>query len=125
MLEFKKERIDGKTITEYETEISQYNKKSLDINRYKEYIQKKNEINNKLFKFYERYVFGKLKLNGYINRVRSEQKMINKFKKMFGDTNNVVVCFGDFEQRKHMKYKEPIKGKGIRTLFKNQVMKPI
>ena len=26
--------------------------------------------------------------------------------------------FGDYEQRKHMKYKEPIKGRGIRTLFK-------
>jgi hypothetical protein len=31
------------------------------------------------------YIFRKLKLNGYINRVRNEQKMINKFKKMFGD----------------------------------------
>jgi hypothetical protein len=44
--------------------------------------------------------------------------MINKFKKIFGDTNGIVVCFGDFEQRKHMKYKEPIKGKDIRSLFK-------
>ena len=118
VLEFKKEQIDGKTIIEYETELSQYNKKSLDINKYKEYIKKKNEINNILFPFYEKYIFRKLKLNGYINRVRNEQKMINRFKKMFGDINDVVVCFGDFEQHKHMKYKEPIKGKGIRTLFK-------
>jgi len=40
ILDFKKERIDGKTITEYETELSQYNKKSLDINKYKKYIKK-------------------------------------------------------------------------------------
>ena len=118
ILEFKKEQIDGKTITEYETELSQYNKKSLDINKYKDYIKKKNEINQKLFQFYERYIFRKLKLNGYINRKRNEQKIINKFKKIFGNPNEVVVCFGDFEQRKHMKYKEPIKGKGIRTLFR-------
>jgi hypothetical protein len=118
ILDFKNEKIDGKTIIEYETELSQYNKKSLDINKYKDYIQKKNEINQKLFQFYERYIFRKLKLNGYINRKRNEQKMINKFKKIFGNPDDVVVCFGDFEQRNHMKYKEPIKGKGIRTLFK-------
>jgi hypothetical protein len=118
ILEFKKEKIDGKTIIDYETELSQYNKKSLDINKYKEYIKKKNEINQKLFQFYERYIFRKLKLNGYINRKRNEQKMINKFKKIFGNPDDVVICFGDFEQRNHMKYKEPIKGKGMRTLFR-------
>jgi hypothetical protein len=118
ILEFKKEKIDGKTIIEYETELSQYNKKSLDINKYKDYIKKKNEINYKLFQLYERYIFRKLKLNGYINTKRNEQKMINKFNKIFGNPDDVVVCFGDFEQRKHMKYKEPIKGKGIRTLFR-------
>jgi len=118
ILEFKNEQIDGKSIIDYETELSQYNKKSLDINKYKDYIKKKNEINYKLFQFYERYIFRKLKLNGYINRKRHEQKMLNKFNKIFGNPDEVVVCFGDFEQRKHMKYKEPIKGKGIRTLFR-------
>jgi hypothetical protein len=118
ILEFKKQQIDSKTITEYETELSQYNKKSLDINKYKDYIKKKNEINHKLVQFYEGYIFRKLKLNGYINRKRNEQNMINKFNKIFGKPDEVVVCFGDFEQRKHMKYKEPIKGKGIRNLFK-------
>jgi len=118
ILEFKKEIINGKTIIEYETELSLFNKKSLDIVKYKEYIKKKNEINNKLFTFYNKYIFRKLKLNGYMNRLKNEQKLMNKFEKVFGDKNDVVVCFGDFEQRKHMKYKEPIKGKGMRTLFR-------
>jgi len=118
ILEFKKEKIDDKTIIEYETELSLFNKKSLDIVKYKEYIKKKNEINNKLFTFYNKYIFRKLKLNGYINRLKNEQKLMNKFEKVFGDKNDVVVCFGDFEQRKHMKCKEPIKGKGMRTLFR-------
>lgn len=30
----------------------------------------------------------------------------------------VIICFGDYEQRKHMKFKEPTKGKGFRTLFR-------
>lgn len=43
---------------------------------------------------------------------------MNTFKKIFGSSNDVIVCFGDYEQRKHMKFKEPVKGRGFRTLFR-------
>ena len=119
ILEFKKEKIDGKTIIEYETELSKLNRKTLTIKDFKEYIQKKSEINNKLYKFYEKYIFRKLKLNGYINIKKHEQKLINNFKKIFGKPEDVIICGGDFEQKQHMKYKEPIKGKGIRRIFRD------
>ena len=118
ILEFKKEKIDGKTIIEYETELSKLNRKTLTIKDFKEYIKKKSEINNKLYKFHEKYIFRKLKLNGYMNRKKNEQKLINNFKKIFGKPEETIVIFGDFEQKQHMKYKEPIKGKGMRTLFR-------
>jgi len=118
ILEFKKEKIDGKTIIEYETELSKLNRKTLIIKDFKEYIKKKSEINNKLYNFYEKYIFRKLKLNGYINRKKNEQKLINNFKKIFGKPEETIVIFGDFEQKQHMKYKEPIKGKGMRMLFR-------
>jgi transposase len=119
ILEFKKEKIEGKTIIEYETELSKLNRKTLTIKDFKEYIKKKSEINNKLYKFYEKYIFRKLKLNGYINIKKHEQKMINNFKKIFGKPEDVIICAGDFEQKQHMKYKEPVKGKGIRRIFRN------
>jgi hypothetical protein len=118
ILGFKKEKIEGKTIIEYETEISTFNKKTLDIKEFKKYIQKKCEINHKLFKFYENYIFRKLKLNGYINRKKNEQKMISNFAKIFGKPSDVVICAGDWEQKQHMKYKEPTKGISIRKLFR-------
>ena len=118
ILEFKKEKIDGKTIIEYETELSKLNRKTLIIKDFKDYIKKKSEINNKLYKFYEKYIFRKLKLNGYINLKKNEQKLINNFKKIFGKPEETIVIFGDFEQKQHMKYKEPIKGKGMRKLFR-------
>jgi hypothetical protein len=118
ILEFKKEKIDGKTIIEYETELSKLNRKTLIIKDFKEYIKKKSEINNKLYKFYEKYIFRKLKLNGYINRKKNEQKLINNFRKIFGKPEDVIICGGDFEQKQHMKYKEPIKGKSMRMLFR-------
>ena len=58
-----------------------------------------------------------------MNRLKNEQKLMNKFQKVFGDKNDVVVCFGDFEQRKHMKYKEPIKE--CEHYLENQDMKLI
>ena len=118
ILELKEEKIKNKTIIDYETDLSKYNKKSLYIKEFKKYIKKKIQINNKLYKFYENYIFRKLKLNGYMNRKKNEQKMINNFSKIFGKPDDVIIVAGDFEQKKHMKFKEPTKGKGIRTLFR-------
>ena len=121
-MELKKEKIHGKgtskTIIEWETEISKFNRKSLNILKFKEYIQKKSEINGMLFAFYEKYIFRKLRLQSYRNTKRSEQRMLNNFKRIFGNEKDVVVCFGDYEQKKQMKFKEATKGKGMRTLFR-------
>ena len=117
-LELKQEKINGKTIIEWETEISKFNRKSLNIPKFKQYIQKKSEINSMLFTFYEKYIFRKLRLQSYRNTKRSEQRMLNNFKRTFGNEKDVVICFGDFEQKQQMKYKEPTKGKGMRTLFR-------
>ena len=59
-----------------------------------------------------------MRLQNYRNRSQSEQKMLNNFKRIFGNEEEVIVCFGDYEQKKHMKFKEPTKGKGMRTLFR-------
>jgi hypothetical protein len=117
-LKLKEEKIQGKTIIEWETEISKCNRKTLNIIKFKEYIKKKSEINAMLFTFYEKYIFRKLRLQSYRNTKRSEQKMLNNFKRIFGNEKDVVVCFGDYEQKKQMKFKEATKGKGMRTLFR-------
>ena len=35
-----------------------------------------------------------------------------------GEPETTIIAIGDFEQRKHRKFKEPVKGKGFRTLFR-------
>ena len=118
ILAMKTNKIEGKTIIEYETELSHFNRKSLQITKYKEYLREKNRINHILFQFYRKELFRKLKFGKYINIKRNEQKMVSNFKKAYGNADNVVICIGDWEQRKQMKYKEPTLGKGIRTLFR-------
>lgn len=123
ILDLKQEKIDGKTITEHETELSKLNHKTLVIKDFKKYIQKKCEMNTKLFTFYEKYIFRKLKLNSFLNRKKSEQRMIAKFQKIFGKPEDVVIGIGDWEQKKQMKYKEPTIGIGIRKIFKQNKYK--
>ena len=118
ILGMKTNKIEGKTIIEYETELSHFNRKSLQITKFKEYLQEKNRINHILFRFYRKELFRKLKFGKYINIKRNEQKMISDFKKTYGNPENVVICIGDWEQRKQMKYKEPTLGIGMRTLFR-------
>ena len=118
ILAMKTNKIQDKTIIDYETELSHYNKKTLDITKFKEYLQAKNRINHILFGFYRKDLFRKLKFGKYINIKRNEQKMINNFKKTFGKPEEVVICIGDWEQKKQMKFKEPTIGKGMRTLFR-------
>jgi len=36
----------------------------------------------------------------------------------FQNPKDVVIIAGDYEQKQHMKYKEPVKGKGFRELFR-------
>ena len=64
-----------------------------------------------LFKFYEKHVFRKLRLQSYRSAKRSEQKALNDFKRAFGNDEEVALCFGDYEQKRRMKLKEPTKGK--------------
>ena len=51
-------------------------------------IKKKSELN---YKFYEKYIFIKLKLNGFINKKKHEQKLILNFKKIFGKPEDVII----------------------------------
>lgn len=111
-------KVDGKTPQEWETELSNFNRKSLQVDVFKQYLSKKNEVNSKLLSFYEGRIFRKLKWNAFMNRKRSEHKMLHRFRFTFGTPEEVVIGFGDWEQRKQMRFKEPTKGKGMRTLFR-------
>jgi hypothetical protein len=109
---------ENSDVKQLETELSQYNKKTLVFDDFKQYIMAKNRINAKLFQFYEQGLFRKLKLNGYINRMRSEQRFMKRFEDKYGKPDEVVIGIGDWEQYQHRKFKEPVKGKGFREMLR-------
>merc|ERR1711998_312880 len=110
--------IDERRVEEWEAQMSSFNKKTLDFNMFKVYIKHKNELNKRLAPFYNRYLFRKLKLGSYSRRQITEARMLARFKERFGSGEEAAICIGDWEQRQHRKFKEPVKGKGFRTLFR-------
>jgi hypothetical protein len=68
--------------------------------------------------FYNGYIYRELKLGSYMRRQITEARLLSRFKKLFGGPEETIVAIGDFEHRKHRKFKELVKGKGFRTLFR-------
>ncbi len=99
--------------------MTKYNAKTNDYAKFKKYIKVKNEINSKLFEHYNKDFFRKFKLNAFINTQKSESKMINNFKNKFGSNTDVIVVFGDYDKKEHMKGLEPVICKRFRRLFRN------
>ena len=111
-------RNSGLDIEAEETNLSTENSKSVFFRDYKKFFNKKLNYIAKVKQFYSGYVFRKLKLQVYQNTRKSEAKMINDFTKLYGKPEEVMLCIGDFEQRKHMKYRPPSIGAGIRKIFR-------
>ena len=62
-LKRKEDKIARKSVIEHEQSLSQFSRKSLQLDAFQKYCQHKNELNRTLFKFYEQRLFRKLKLN--------------------------------------------------------------
>ena len=91
-----------KNIIETEEELSGFNSKSCDYNKFKEYVKKKNEINIKLFNFYEQTFFRKLNWFSYMNTKRSEDNLLNKIEEVYG--KEPVIIYGDWNQSGKVNY---------------------
>lgn len=113
------ENSNNRTFKNYEDDLSKYNSKSCKYEKVEEYVLVKNNINKRLEKYYRSEIHRKYKWYSFINKQKSESKMINNFKKKFGDESKTMICMGDYEEKRCMKYNEPTKGKSIRKLFKN------
>ena len=113
-------KIDNKSVKEHEALLSKHNSKSCVYKNALAYIKNKNKVNESLLGYYEKDMYRRLKWYSYINIQKSEARMVNNFKDKFGSPKDTLICMGDFNQQKQMKYKEPTKGKGLRDIFKKR-----
>lgn len=110
---------EGMTISRHMKILSEHNSRSMDVEKFKDFIFAKNEMSKDFSSVYEEPIFRKLRFNSKINLKSSEDKFVNKFKNMYGDPNNVTIVFGDWEERPaFLRGKEPTKGKSMRSLLR-------
>ncbi|KAH9258923.1 hypothetical protein BASA81_002543 [Batrachochytrium salamandrivorans] len=87
--------VEGKTVVEWE--LSTFSRKALTVSAATAYFTKKNEVNARLFPHYEQEAYRVLKWRAFVNRRRSEDRMVNRFRDKFGD--EVVLGWGRLEPR--------------------------
>ena len=88
-------------ITSKENELSAYNSKSCNINKYREFITKKINTNKVLYKLYQNNKFRQYKWYAFINKKRTEDNMLNKIEKTY--TKDSIIIIGDWSIGKQMK----------------------
>jgi len=84
-------------ITEIEQQLIDFNSKTCDLKKFKEYVKKKNEINKKLFADYAIEKFRQYKWYAYLNKKRAEDNLLNKIEEKYAkDDKKLNIIMGDW-----------------------------
>ena len=96
-------------IIEKETKLSEFNSRTLNINKYKHFIKNKNIINNDIKDFYNNVLFRKLSFRKYVRTKQSESKLLNEIENKYltkedkNDGKKIVLLYGDYSIGTSMK----------------------
>ena len=92
---------DKENITATENKLKDYNSKTCNYIKFKEYIKNKNKINGELFDKYRNDIFRKYKWYAYINKKRTMDNMLNKIESTYG--KDKPICYGSWEVSKQQR----------------------
>lgn len=107
-------------IHEEEALLSKYNRKTVNYQQFKEYIQAETLYDQRIGGFYQQPVWRKMKWRIWINRRRSEDQFLNRIERTFGSPDEILICYGDWSSPKQMKYLMPSQGVGLRRLIEKK-----
>jgi hypothetical protein len=110
--------IEGKTVCEWEHQLSFFKRKSCKFETFKDYIREKNLVNSKLFGFWSQECFRQLKWKAKSLKQKSESKLMNAFRAKFGPPETTLIALGNWSQNRSLAGTQPSMTKGFRVLFK-------
>jgi hypothetical protein len=96
-------------IIEKETTLSNYNSRTLNQDKYSNYITNKTILNNELKEFYQKPLFRKLAFRRFIRTKQSEVKLLNEIentyltKEEIKQGKKIVILHGDYSRTTQMK----------------------
>ena len=102
-------------IIEKETKVSLQNSKTVNIDKFKQYLIAKTILNKEINNFYQKEVCRKMKFRQYSYGNKSIDKLLNKIKEKFGE--NILIGYGNWSRSSQMKYIMPTMNKGLRKLI--------
>ena len=94
-------------IHEVEATLSEHNARTVDVERFKDYLRQKNEVNVHLRSFYHQDVHRKMKWRQYVYRQKSEDKFLNRMASTFG--SDAVIAYGGWSRSSQMRHFVPTK----------------
>jgi hypothetical protein len=74
-------------------------------------------VNLQVAEFYECQLYRKIRIKSFFTTRKSKQRLAQRFKEIFGSPREALVGIGDWEQKKHCKFKEPLNNKDFMTLL--------
>ena len=104
-------------ITLLETELTEHSAKTVDYQKFKEYLVLKNKLNQQTHEFYQKLTWRKMAMRTYAYSQKSVDKFLNKISQVYGSEKDVVIGYGNWSRSTQMKYYEPTIGKGLRKLI--------
>jgi hypothetical protein len=104
-------------ILEKENQLSNYNSKTTNYNKFKEFIVEKTKVNDEIKEFYQNKLCRKLKFRTQIYLRKSEDKFLNNIEKFFGSSKDIVIGYGNWSTTKQMKHLMPSINQGMKKLI--------
>ena len=102
-------------IIEIETNLSKYNSKTVNYEKFKEYLINKNNLNKETKEFYQQEKWRKMSFRSYCYSQKSIDRFLNKISNTFG--SNIVIGYGNYSRSTQMKFYEPTINIGLRRLI--------
>lgn len=104
-------------ITEIENELKEYTLKTCMFEKFKENIKKKEQLNEKLKDFYKQEIFRKINYRAYIDKLRTESKLVNNIKSKFKEKKEIALIYGDWSRKSQMKGCISVPNIGIKLML--------
>ncbi len=113
-----REKIKTQYVQYCEQQLSLLNSKVNSYAEFRKYVLYKNYYNISLRQHYSMRVFRKVNFYSFINTQKSEARMMNNFKKIFGEPKSVCIGYGDWSKGSfNAPGHEPTISKKLRRMF--------
>jgi hypothetical protein len=106
-----------KGIVELETELSAENSKTINYEKFKQYLVSKDKLNKETREFYQAEKWRKMSFRAHVYSQKSIDKFLNRISEVFGSEKDIVIGYGNWSRSTQMKFYESTMNKGLRKLI--------